>query len=308
MKKRAFSTIGIALLVATLALQGFAGTVTAIIAFITTLNSSGGDVMNATLEITMKLNTLLSVLGECIALLIFRVMTKGVIGVTAPKEKMSTRSLYLLGVACYGTSILLATFGGALNQFLQKLLKGSEAVGETTQIVSTMLDKTPLFLTILTVGILGPIIEELLFRKALIDKLRPFGYTTSILLSGLLFGAFHMNFEQFFYAAFIGVLLGAIYYKTGDIKYSIIIHIVFNSFNIFVSQAATLNETAVTIIQNVFVLIGLLFFLIMGIKYLRQRPQEESVPVTKKEIFINGGMLAYLICCLLGMIGTGLIL
>lgn len=76
--------------------------------------------------------------------------------------------------------------------------------------------------------IIAPIVEEMIFRKTLIDRVRKYGDKPAILLSGLMFGLFHGNFSQFFYAAGIGLLFAWIYVRTGKILHTIILHVMLN--------------------------------------------------------------------------------
>lgn len=96
--------------------------------------------------------------------------------------------------------------------------------------INVILDETNILVSALIVGIIGPIFEELIFRKLFIDRLTPYGDITAILLPSLIFGLFHGNLYQFFYAFFIGVVLSYIYIKTGKIWYSIGLHIFINMF------------------------------------------------------------------------------
>ena len=83
-------------------------------------------------------------------------------------------------------------------------------------------------LRILAVGILAPIIEELIFRKLLIDRLIKHGEFVAIFLSGLTFGLFHGNFQQFFFATLNGWLWAFIYIRTGNIRNTISLHMTIN--------------------------------------------------------------------------------
>ena len=83
-------------------------------------------------------------------------------------------------------------------------------------------------LRILAVGILAPIIEELIFRKLLIDRLIKHGEFAAIFLSGLTFGLFHGNFQQFFFATLNGWLWAFIYIRTGNIRNTISLHMTIN--------------------------------------------------------------------------------
>ena len=92
------------------------------------------------------------------------------------------------------------------------------------------------WLGILCVGILGPILEELLFRgavtKVLLKKYNP---VVAILISGLLFGIFHMNPAQIVGATLIGFVLAWIYYRTHSLIPCILIHIMNNCLSVYLS-------------------------------------------------------------------------
>ncbi|WP_294628335.1 CPBP family intramembrane glutamic endopeptidase [uncultured Bacteroides sp.] len=89
---------------------------------------------------------------------------------------------------------------------------------------------------LLAIAIVGPVIEELLFRgavtKALLQQYAP---RKAILISALLFGVFHLNPAQMLPAFCIGILLGWIYYKSGSLIPCIFMHILNNSVAIYIS-------------------------------------------------------------------------
>lgn len=76
--------------------------------------------------------------------------------------------------------------------------------------------------------VLAPFFEELIFRKLLIDRLLPHGEWGAVLVSALLFGLFHGNFYQFFYAALLGSLLALLYLRTGRWSLCVLLHALFN--------------------------------------------------------------------------------
>ncbi|MCR5847948.1 MAG: CPBP family intramembrane metalloprotease [Lachnospiraceae bacterium] len=84
------------------------------------------------------------------------------------------------------------------------------------------------FIRVLTVGILAPIVEELIFRKFLIDRVVKYGEWVAIITSGLMFGLFHGNFSQFFFATAIGGIFAYVYIRTGKVWYTIIYHMIIN--------------------------------------------------------------------------------
>lgn len=91
-----------------------------------------------------------------------------------------------------------------------------------------MIQDGNMLLTIVTVVIGAPIVEELLFRKFLIDRVIGYGEKFAVLLSGILFGIMHGNLNQFFYAFALGCLFAYIYCKTGRIRNTILFHMLIN--------------------------------------------------------------------------------
>ena len=84
--------------------------------------------------------------------------------------------------------------------------------------------------------IFAPFVEEMLFRKVLIDRIRKYGDKAAILLSGLLFGLFHGNFTQFFYACALGMFFAFLYVRTGRIRYTVILHMTMNFIGTVIPQ------------------------------------------------------------------------
>ena len=89
---------------------------------------------------------------------------------------------------------------------------------------------------ILAIAIVGPILEELLFRgaitKALLQQYKP---TQAILISAAIFGVFHINPAQILPAFLIGLLFAWIYYKTASLIPCILMHIFNNSLSVYMS-------------------------------------------------------------------------
>lgn len=92
------------------------------------------------------------------------------------------------------------------------------------------------WLGILSISIFGPIIEELVFRGAIVRALlKKYNPTKAIIISALIFGVIHINPVQVITATLIGLLLGWIYYKTASLIPCILIHILNNSLATYLS-------------------------------------------------------------------------
>ena len=118
------------------------------------------------------------------------------------------------------------------------LMYGGSIIGLGMSFIGTLLPKfIPIppvtqdfnfIIQILGTAIISPILEELLFRKILIDRTIQYGESVAVFSSALLFALFHANFNQFFYALFLGIVFGLCYTRTRNIKYTIITHLLIN--------------------------------------------------------------------------------
>jgi len=79
------------------------------------------------------------------------------------------------------------------------------------------------------IGILIPIIEELIFRGIILGEfLSTMNADIAVFLSALVFGTMHMQPVQIGYALVCGLILGYAYLYSNSLYLSIIIHILFN--------------------------------------------------------------------------------
>lgn len=113
--------------------------------------------------------------------------------------------------------------GVAFNEFFA-IFKGADIENSTIGALTS----APAWLTFILAVVVGPIAEEFIFRKLLMDRIAPYGVTFSIVISALCFGLFHGNFYQFFYATLLGFVLGYVYAKSGNWLYSAGMHMVLN--------------------------------------------------------------------------------
>jgi len=95
-------------------------------------------------------------------------------------------------------------------------------------VLQNVLSGTNIWTQIIIVVILGPISEELIFRKLLIGKAIKYGEGTAIVLSALMFSLFHGNISQGIYAFALGFIFAYVYIRTGRIRYTIGLHMCIN--------------------------------------------------------------------------------
>src|SRR5690606_12409202 len=97
----------------------------------------------------------------------------------------------------------------------------------------------------ITALLLAPIFEELFFRGFLFKKLiTKNGFLTGLLVSSFLFSIIHWETPLNLIPAFIvGLISAVIFYKTGNIIYSILLHFLYNALNqVFYYKAALYSE------------------------------------------------------------------
>ncbi len=99
---------------------------------------------------------------------------------------------------------------------------------EIANTTSDLIYESPLWLVIAVAVVIGPIVEELIFRKAIIDRLGMYGERFAVAVSAVAFGLFHGNLSQLIYATAVGFIFGYVYTRTGKIKNSCILHIAVN--------------------------------------------------------------------------------
>ena len=180
--------------------------------------------------------------------------------------------------------------------------KGSDVVNPLENVISN----SSVLATIIFAGILSPIIEEVLFRGVMLNKLRTYGDKIAIITTALLFGLFHENFSQFFYAVGLGMIFAYVTLKTGTIKYSIGLHIMINMMGSVIGTQV-LNSTIATMIFGivvwVFVIAGLILF-IKDFKKTSLLPGEVTIEKGHilNETWLNVGMIINLIISLALMI------
>lgn len=101
----------------------------------------------------------------------------------------------------------------------------------------------PAWVALLSVSVFAPFFEEWLCRgivlRGLLKNVRP---VWAIIISALLFAAIHMNIWQGIPAFIIGLVFGYIYYKTGSLKLTMLMHCVNNTMAYAVSQIPSLKE------------------------------------------------------------------
>ena len=86
-----------------------------------------------------------------------------------------------------------------------------------------------------TMAFLPGLVEEMTFRGIIYSGLRKANPIKGILLSALFFGLAHMNFQQFCYAFFLGLVFGLVIEATDSIFSTMLMHMCFNGLSVAIS-------------------------------------------------------------------------
>ena len=114
-----------------------------------------------------------------------------------------------------------------LNYVIASVASGSDIIGSLLYADDSWIY---LIFGIITVGIVIPILEELIFRRLVINSTCKYGYGAAIMISAFTFAVYHGNFIQFFYAFGLGILFAYIYCKTGKLRYTVLLHMAYNLY------------------------------------------------------------------------------
>lgn len=217
-------------------------------------------------------------------------------------------------------TITLMLIGNVIGILLTMIVSGI-IQSEISNPVENLINSTNIWLNLALISIIGPIFEEFIFRKVLIDKTIKYGAKVSIIISALLFGLFHGNVNQFFYAFLMGGFFAYVYIKTGKIIYTIILHLIINLMGsvislIFTQSINNLNSVPVNLLDVAFVSIYgiiMLILIIIGVLTLLKKYKTTRFNGSKTEInlnnpfktsLINIGMICFIIFYLIIMIST----
>ncbi len=242
----------------------------------------------------------------------------------APERRRLNFRGFIIFLMIAFAMMIVGSYAGIILNGVLSLVTGGEQGGE----VSDVLTNSDVWLSVLVTGVIAPIMEELFFRKLMIDRLHGIGDGMVMLLSGLVFGLFHGNVEQFCYAALLGALLAYVYLYTGNILYCIGIHAIINFFGgILPLLLEVIGEFAFAAIPNaelkdlagmllslvaaapmyIFAIAGLVLFIVYFGNLKRQlRPGEMLVPHGKAAgaMFGNVGVILFLVASGLQILQT----
>lgn len=147
-------------------------------------------------------------------------------------NKGGTVMAFAVSVATLAASFLLSSLTEFLPPMPERLEKAME-----------MMMDGPIWATLLSVSVMAPFFEELLCRglilRGLLQKTSP---AWAITVSSLFFALLHANIWQGIPAFGMGLLFGLVYYRTGSLKLTMLMHCVNNTAAVIMSNIDSLKD------------------------------------------------------------------
>lgn len=234
----------------------------------------------------------------CIAVPLFLLLGRALLPVSGPAPEKGPRvtakqwiSTFFL---CLGVTYLFNILSNLLITGIG-MLKGTPAQNP----LDTLVSASGLFWNFLFGCVVAPVGEELIFRKWLYTKLGPFGDKAYVLLGGAVFGLFHGNLSQLFYAAVLGSIFCWLYLRTGSIVVTISLHMAVNIMGMLVMPALAMTEAG-TMVAGVLVVVFLIAGAVLAVRGFGRLAWQktETSPDRPLAALATPGMLGYLVVCL----------
>ena len=221
-------------------------------------------------------------------------------------QKIEKKSLTIKKFLLYFCITIALMWIGNLMGNMITIILGHLMSHKITNPVQHAINNSSIYINFLVICILAPIFEEIFFRKLLIDRTIRYGATLSIILSAILFGLFHGNLSQFFYAFFLGGFFAYVYIKTGKIIYTISLHSMINILGSVISSIFIQSLKRITAFNPIDITIVVIYMVIIfsGLSiglysivtnYNKIDLKEIYLEKPAKTMFLNVGMILFIL-------------
>ncbi|WP_419882751.1 lysostaphin resistance A-like protein [Peribacillus sp. B-H-3] len=132
-----------------------------------------------------------------------------------------------VSIAWAVAGIFLALFSQSIASYLEQLF-GISPGSKNTQDILTLIKQVPW--VIFVSSVIGPILEEIIFRKIIFGSLhKRYNFFLSALISSFIFGLAHMEFVHILLYTAMGFSFAFLYNKTKRIWVSMFAHVAMNT-------------------------------------------------------------------------------
>lgn len=145
------------------------------------------------------------------------------------------------GIALAAMAVIVTLAAAVLTDPIMKIMP--EAPEWFVRMNEQLLTGTPLWATLLSVSVFATLFEEWLCRgmvlRGLLQKMKP---VWAMAISSLFFAVIHLNPWQGIPAFLLGMLFAFVYYRTGSLKLTMLMHCTNNTFSVILGQNETFRE------------------------------------------------------------------
>jgi len=133
-------------------------------------------------------------------------------------------------VARYGTVAFIAFLTAVAYGFILGILNHFDQ-NAVRYVVRSFSPDSNLYSGIITMLIMAPLVEELVFRGVIFTKTKKYSNVwIAVIFSSVVFGLWHRNFGQFCATTVMGCVYAWIYQRTGKLRYAMVVHCLSNFF------------------------------------------------------------------------------
>lgn len=186
--------------------------------------------------VSMMIPIISEILSIIIGIRIFKIDIKGMFN----RQNYTTGTIVKLVTLCLG----LQTFAAFAATIIQTVLDSFNVKVDLPDLSVNLDSALSNVLLYSYACLLGPVLEELLYRGFLLQALRKYNERMAIFVTALIFGLMHQNYQQFILGFLIGIPLAIVTIKCGSLIPAVITHIVVNTSGVLVTLLMAYNAPA----------------------------------------------------------------
>ena len=162
-------------------------------------------------------------------------------------------------------------------------------------------------LSLLATAVVPPLAEEFACRGLILGSLRKYGDGFAVLVSAILFGLMHGNFDQMPFAFMVGLVLGFIVVKTDSLWIAVAVHAANNFISVaFEYLLAGLSQNSQNLIYSLYLMVALIAGVIGAVSVsgedcfkFRKSDTESSFKQKVKWFFTHPVIIIFTVLCVL---------
>lgn len=162
-------------------------------------------------------------------------------------------------------------------------------------------------LSLIATAVVPPLVEEFACRGIILGSLRKFGDGFAVLVSAILFGLMHGNFDQMPFAFMVGLALGFIVVKTDSLWIAVAVHAANNFISVaFEYLLAGLSQNAQNLIYSLYLMAALILGVIGAVLLsdregfnFKKSDTESSLKQKIKWFFTSPVIIIFAVLCVL---------